>query len=258
MIDLSTLLEPPDRTIRGTLVIEALAPLSMSSSQPGSYYQTSQAPSRAMLLGMIENALGWHLGPTDRKAIQKSLVKQRKKAYRKTEWADAPWLSEEPTGSESGYVSLLGHHLVFDGVAEIPVTVGYDDLWARQQRDPGGRAFFQGSRRYDAALEPVINRSKQGKLSFGDRKENQTLSLDDLLLAPDEASVHYKSVRDRFPMYSNSPTPRGYVVPLGPYRVGASTTPALSDLIAEALADPAAPLYLGSNDGWVHASWEVL
>jgi CRISPR-associated protein Cas5 len=258
MIDLSILLEPPERTVRGTLVIEALAPLSMSSSQPGSYYQTSQAPSDAMLLGMIENALGWHLGPADRKTIHKHLVKRRKKEHRNTEWADAPWISGEPAGSESGYVSLLGHHLVFDGVTEIPVMLGYDDLWARQQRDPGGRAFFKGSRRYDAALEPIINRAKQGQLVFGDRKENKTLSLDELLRAPDDAAINYKSVRDRFPMFSISPTPRGYVVPLGPYRFGASTTPLVSDMIAKALADPAAPLYLGSNDGWVHATWEVL
>lgn len=257
MPDLSPLLDPPDRTVRGVLHIEALAPLSMVSAQPGSYFQTSQAPSDAMLLGMIENALGWHLGPTDRKSIQKSLTKQRKKAHRKTEWADAPWLSDEPTGSESGYVSLLGHHLVFDGMAEIPVTVGYDDLWARLAHRSDD--FFGGSRRYDARLEEAVSliRAKDVKLVSKSAATHAEPEDFERGIQPDD-SVFQGAMKPQFPYYYVSPTPRGYVLPLGPYRFGASTTPALSDLISEALADPAAPLYLGSNDGWIHASWEVL
>ena len=257
MYDLSFFLEPPERTVRATLTVEALAPLSMVSSQPGSYYQSAQAPSDVMLLGMIENALGWHLGFNDRRTVRRSLQKQAKRVHRKSEWASSPWLADDPTGSDSGFVSLLGHHLAFDGLREIPPMLSYDDLWARQQRDPGGRVFFNGSRRYDAAIESAITRSKQGTLSFGDRKEHETLSVEELLSAPDESSVHYKSVRRRFPMYAISPTPRGYIVPLGAYRFGASTTPAVADLIGTALDDPAAPLYLGSNDGWVEARWEV-
>ncbi|MEM1044342.1 MAG: hypothetical protein AAGI91_17170 [Bacteroidota bacterium] len=251
-------LEPPERTVRGELVVEALSPLSMVSAQPGSYYRGATAPSDAMLLGMLENALGWHLGPIDRKAALKSLRKQAKKAHSKTEWADSPWLADDPMGSDSGFVSLLGHHLAFDGLREIPQTLSYDDLWARLQRDPDGRTFFNGSRRYDARIESAITRAKQGRLSFGDRSAHETLSPDEVVRAPDESPVHYKSLRGRFPTYSVSPTPRGYVVPLGEYRFGASATPDVADLLAAALEDPAAPLYLGSNDGWVDARWEVL
>lgn len=251
-------LDPPERTVRGDLVIEALTPLSLVSAQPGSYYQSATAPSDAMLLGLLENALGWHLGPVDRKAALKGLRKQARKAHRKTEWTGSPWLTDDPTGSDSGFVSLLGHHLAFDGLREIPPVLGYDDLWARLQRDPDGRIFFNGSRRYDARIESAITRSKQGRLSFGDRSKHETLEPEDVVDAPDESFIHYKSLRGRFPMYSVSPTPRGYVVPLGEYRFGASATPAVASLIGEALADPAGPLYLGSNDGWVDARWEVL
>ena len=255
-MDLSFYLDPPERTAHGTLVVEALAPLSLVSAQPGSYYQSAPAPTPAMLLGMVENALGWHLCSSARKAALKSLQKQAKKQHRKTEWTGSPWITEDPTGSDSGYVSLLGHHLAFDGLREVPSVLSYDDLWARLQRDPGGRSFFGGSRHYDAALETVITRSKKGDLEFGDRSVHQTLSPAKLETAPSDSKVHYKSVRGHFPMYGVSPTPRGYVVPLGAYRFGASTTPALARRIAEALRDPAAPLYLGSNDGWVDARWE--
>lgn len=149
-MDFSFFLCPPERTVHGTLVVRALAPLSLVSGQPGSYYQTAQAPSDVMLLGMIENALGWHLGPTDRKAVRRALQEQAKKVYRKSEWADSPWLTEEPPGSESGFVSLLGHHLAFDGLREIPPTLSYDDLWARQAHRADD--FFGGSRRYDYQL----------------------------------------------------------------------------------------------------------
>ncbi|MEO0743508.1 MAG: hypothetical protein AAF089_18150 [Bacteroidota bacterium] len=259
-MDLSFYLSPPERTVRADLVVEALAPLSLVSAQPGSYYQSAPAPSEVMLLGMIENALGWHLGYDDRKAALASLQKQAKRAHSKSEWAGSPWLTAKPKEllSDSGYLPLLPHHLAFDGLREIPPVLGYDDLWARQQRDPEGRVFFNGSRRYDATIESAITRSKQGHLSFGDRSQHETLDPREVVAAPDGALIHYKSVRSRFPQYSVSPTPRGYVVPLGVYRFGVSTTPAVSDLIAAALDDPAAPLYLGSNDGWVDAQWEVL
>ena len=255
-MDLSFFLEPPERTIYGSLVVRALAPLSLVSAQPGSYYQSAQAPSDAMLLGLIENALGWHLGSSDRKAALRNLQKQAKKAHRKTEWADSPWLSDEPTGSDSGFVSLLGHHLAFDGLREIPPTLGYDDLWARQAHRADD--FIGGSRRYDARLERTVNllRSKEVKLtSKGAATHADAESLARGVEPGD--SVFQGAMKPQFPYYYVSPTPRGYVVPLGAYRFGASTTPAVSSLISAALDDPAAPLYLGSSDGWVDARWEV-
>ena len=251
-------LDPPERTVRGELVIEALAPLSMVSAQPGSYYQGATAPSDAMLLGMLENALGWHLGPTDRKAALKSLRKQAKNAHRTTEWADSPWLTDDPTGSDSGFVSLLGHHLAFDGLREIPATLSYDDLWARQAHRADD--FWGGSRHYDARLEDVVGRVRSGDVKLATSKATAT-HIDPESVASGVKSgdsVAQQALKPQYPYYYVSPTPRGYVVPQGVYRFGASATPAVSELLAAALDDPAAPLYLGSNDGWVDARWEVL
>ena len=256
-MDLSFFLDPPERSVRADLVVEALAPLSLVSAQPGSYYQGAPAPSDAMLLGLLENALGWHLGPADRKAAIKSLRKQAKKVHRKTEWAGSPWLTDDPTGSDSGFVSLLGHHLAFDGLREIPPVLGYDDLWARQAHRSDD--FWGGSRRYDARLEDVVTKLRAGDVKLTSKGKATHADLESVERGVEAGeTVFQTALKPRFPYYYTSPTRRGYVVPLGAYRFGASTTPAVSDLIGEALADPAAPLYLGSNDGWVDARWEVL
>lgn len=256
MPDLSFLLDPPDRSIRGTLVVQALAPLSLVSAQPGSYYQTAQAPTDAMLLGMIENALGWHFGPSDRRTLRRSFQSQARKTHRTSEWADSPWMTDEPTGSESGYVSLLGHHFVFDGLREIPPTLSYDDLWARQAHRSDD--FIGGSRRYDARLEQTINLLRAGEVTLTSKGAATHADAESVArgVVPGD-SIFQGALKSQFPYYYVSPTPRGYVVPQGVYRFGASTTPTVSELIAEALCDPAAPLYLGSNDGWVEARWEV-
>lgn len=257
-MDLSFYLDPPDRSEQGTLVVRALAPLSLVTGQPGSYYAGAAAPSTPMLLGMIENALGWHLGPTDRKAALKGLQKQAKAAHRKTEWAQSPWITEAPSGSESGFVSLLGHHLAFDGLRELPPTMAYDDLWARQAHRADD--FWGGSRRYDARLEGVVGMLRSKEVTTAASKASATHADTESVVrgaAPGD-TVFQTALKPHFPYYYVSPTPRGYVVPLGEYRFGASATPAVAALVAGALDNPAAPLYLGSNDGWVDTRWEAL
>jgi CRISPR-associated protein Cas5 len=259
MIDLSFFLDPPERTVRGVLTIEALAPLSMVSAQPGSYYRSSPAPTDVMLYGLLENALGWHLDAATRKTLFKTLQKQAKQIHGKSGWKDSAWLSTTPTGSDSGYVPLLGFHLAFDGTRDLPAVTSYDDLWARQAHRDDDKNFVGGSRHYDSSLEDVVTRLKDdGDLAFG------TLSSDITTLeqidagVPDKSSVWPKALKPRFPYYFVSPTPREYVIPHEPYRFVATATPAVAEQIAAALDDPSSPLYLGSNDGWVEASWTVL
>lgn len=257
MPDFSFFLEPPERTVRGLLTVEALAPLSMVAAQPGYYYRSNPAPTDAMLYGLLENALGWHFGAAERKSVLKALQKQAKRLHRKSEWRNDPWLTDAPEGSDSGYTPLLSHHIVFDGVRDLPPVESYDDLWARQaHRDDD---FWGGSRHYDAGLEPLVTllKSKEVKLTSKGEATHATLEQVDSGVAPGD-TVFQTAMKARFPYYFVSPTPREYVVPQGPYRFVASTTSAVSDLVSAALDDPAAPLYLGSNDGWVEARWEVL
>lgn len=67
------------------LEIKPLAPLSMATDIPGSYYKTLKSPDKKMLCGLIENILGWHIDLSDRKKVikeLKSVREKQKKGYR--------------------------------------------------------------------------------------------------------------------------------------------------------------------------------
>jgi CRISPR-associated protein Cas5 len=255
-IHLKFFTEPPKLSVQATLQIEALAPLSMVAAQPGAYYRSQPAPTDFMLYGLLENALGWHLPETVRKEVMDSLKKLAKKATKKqTEWADSDWVSSKPMASpEAGFVSLLQYHVRFEGL-EQPVPVDtFDDLWSQQLRDTG-RSFFGGSRNYDASLSDLMTRVRRGEIEFGDKAIHQALSEAELQTVQTGAKIKYKSVRSRFPQYYVRPGIREYVIPRAPYQFRLLTTPTVSALLEAAFADPAAPLYIGSNDGWVDVNY---
>lgn len=54
-IDLSILKKLPELQTQAVLVIRPLAPLSMVSELPGSFYKTMKYPSKKMLCGLFEN-----------------------------------------------------------------------------------------------------------------------------------------------------------------------------------------------------------
>ena len=271
-LDLSFYLEPPEPTVSGTLVLEALAPLSMVSAQPGTYFRTETTPPAAMIYGLLENALGWHFPLAQRKDILKGLAKTAKKKYRKnTEYKDHPWLSGKPrTSSKSGYFTLLQYHLSFGDIGADAGAMVYDDLWSMHLRDTGMN-FPGGSRHYDSRLETFISTLRTSTSTFkkldkseakqraaekyelGDRKEFSTIPLDEVY-SLEERKLNPKSFREGYPMYYVSPKKRGFVEPSAPYRVPYRTTPGVQSLLEATLPSPTAPLYLGTSEGWVSAS----
>lgn len=270
-IDLSFYLEPPQLDTATDLQLEGLAPLSLVSDQPGSYFRSAVAPSAHMILGMLENALGWHFDDQARNALFKSLtrlVRKGKNDY--PEFQEHPWFSGATDSANSSYRSLLQFHIELTPLELPPIEVQYDDLWSMLLRD-NGINFIGGSRHYSGWLEDIINLSKRedreqaprrtGKhptyVSFGDRKEYVKLSLEELKNL-DRGLVNTTSLSPYFPMYYSSPRKRGYVLPAAVYKYRLQTTEKLAALLLEALQDPAAPLYLGTNDGWIEAKMETL
>lgn len=263
-MDVSFFFEPPEHIVSGILQIEALAPLSMASGHPGSYYQSLRTPTPHMLYGMLENALGWHFAEDIRKELYKELQKRAKKEMKSQ--AKLPWLATLPEASDSKYFSFLQHHLEFEPTLFEPNSITYDDLWSQNLRD-SGRSFFGGSRHYDASLENTINRVRRKTLEFGDRTGFEDVKPEDLDALPDGGKVKYTIIRHLFPQYYASlPTVREYVEPVREHKkVGEldylfrfHTTQKVLDMLTEALENPEAPLYLGSNDGWVHATIETV
>ncbi len=237
-LSLKILESPPQFSTVAILTVEALAPLSMVAKMPGKYYRSQPAPTDEMLYGMLENALGWHIAEKDRDTLIRHLQKKHEKTARE---------------SGVGYQSLLQFHLRF-GVSQMPHVMHYDDYWSQHL---SGSSFVGGSREYDARAIPLMNAIAAKQVIVNDRAEAGKDP--DLLTTfqPGQA-VHLNVLRPYFPQYYISPTPREYVVPSSSYRYRVETSEELAQIIAEAIENPTAPLYLGSNDGWVDAQWRVM
>lgn len=259
-LDLSFYKDAPDLSAKAELTIEALAPLSMVSSQPGTYFRSELAPTRHMILGMLENALGWHFHKDLRNDLRKALSKQAKQNKQVAkDYKDSNWLKGVLSSSGSSFESLLDHHVELS-LKEAPETMGYDDLWSMHLHDKGGN-FLGGSRAYDAAIEALITATKSNdegvKVEFGDRKGFDRMTLSEALQKRG-AKINVAAIREAFPQYYVSPKKRGYVIPQGEYVFDISTTGALAQILDESLSNPRAPLYLGSNDGWVDVKWKLV
>ncbi len=221
------------------LTVDALAPLSMVAKMPGKYYRSQSAPTSEMLYGLLENALGWHLSEKDRNEIIKILQRRHGKT------AEA---------SGVGFKSVLQFHLRFGlGLTTVPETVlRYDDYWSQHLRT-GGLEFFGGSREHDAKLIPLVNAAAEKRVALTDSGGVRDEEV--IIKFKEGDKINLSVVRPFFPRYYVTPTPREYVIPSAAYQYRVETSEAIASTLASAFEDPAAPLYLGSNDGWVEATW---
>ena len=235
-MNFSFFLEEPQFSIRGKVAIDALSPLSMVSSLPGKYYRSQREPTPQMLYGLIENALGWHISDKERKEIEKKLKMK---------------FGTELEKSGVGFVSILQFHLRFS-TSVVPPLLHYDDLWAQHLK---GGSFLGGSRNYDNQAIKIMNAERAKRIAIDD-KGASSKDADKLHNFQDGDKVHVNVVKPYFPQYYVSPTPREYVIPQGEYIFVAETSESLAGMIKNAFENPSAPLYLGSNDGWVEARWE--
>lgn len=235
-LDFSFLAKESDFLTRGKIIIDVLAPLSMVASLPGKYYRSQREPTPQMLYGLIENALGWHISDVERKELEKKL----KKKY-----------GRELEKSGVGFVSVLQFHLRFT-TSLIPPLLHYDDLWAQHLK---GGSFIGGSRNYDSRAIKIMNAERGKKVAINDLGGSSKDS-DKLHNFEENDKIHVNVVKPYFPQYYVSPTPREYVIPQGEYVFVIETTETLAKMLKSAFENPAAPLYLGSNDGWVEARWE--
>lgn len=243
-MDFSFLLEPPDFSEKKLLIIEPLTPLSMVAGLPGKYYRSQSEPTNIMLWGMLENALGWHIDYRERNELLKKIKKK---------------LNVEPMSSGLGYTSILQHHVKISK-EEIPSirseSFHYDDLWSQHLK---GASFVGGSRNYSKEAIPLMN-------ALGMYKDSDKITIGDTGKAdknPTKLSqfekgdtIHMNVLRPYFPQYYVSPTPREYVVPNRLFAYSVQSSSFLLDMIHAAIQDPSAPLYLGSNDGWVEVRME--
>jgi len=225
-MDLSILFERPEKDKQALLTIEPLAPLSIVSTLPGSYYKSLDIPTKANLCGLFENVLGWHIGSKDRSKIFKKVKQVYKKSFKINEF--------NVETSAVGYTSLLGH--LFE--VELPfcpvIITRYDDLWTQQLKHDDARH-----------LKGTAN------LSYHLIKEKRKLLTDDKGKISDKTYTDFlKENNSNFPMYYTSPTTREFIVLEGNYQIKLSMSSYLFEALEQSLKESNLA-YLGTNEGWV-------
>lgn len=237
-LDLSILEKAPEPNLKVILEIEPLAPLSMVSELPGSYYKTLKSPDKKMLCGLFENILGWHIDLADRKSIIKELIKLRNIQGKKN-----PQVKFIDKTKGSTFSPLLMDYFEII-LSVIPETRFYDDLWSKAYR------------RSDAVVHPkgtfnlsynLISLKRELK-----RSEKNPKQIDDTTL-----EKFFKDNIEQYPLYYSTPTTREYVFAKGKYEIQIKIDSDLYNILLNRLLSENIG-YLGNSEGWVDIKFREL
>jgi CRISPR-associated protein Cas5 len=233
-IDLTLLKEIPQLTIQAELRIEPLAPLSMVSEMPGSFYKTLKQPSQKMVCGLIENVLGWQFDWKDRKLILDDLKKMRKKQKKE--------LPNYVSGST--YIPLLMDYMKIEGSTEIELSeiCFFDDYWSRCYRRSDSHKHINGCRYMDASIiNPMHER-------FNIIDNNELFKVNE---KTSEKDAWFKKNISSFPMYYSIPTIREYIDFKGFYIIHILMDEKLYNMLNIEIENSNIG-YLGNSEGWIN------
>ena len=226
-INISILEKKPELTEKVTIQIEPLAPLSMVSDLPGSFYKSLKSPNKKMLCGLFENLLGWHFSINHRTAIQKELIKIRKK--QKVEY------SKLQQGST--YIPLLMEYFEIE-LTTVPPHFMYNDLWSKAYRRADADVHPKGTQNISYKLIP-IKRSKKR-----DAKKPKQIASEELLKI-------FLENTGKFPLFYSTPTSREYVALQSPVKLNINIDHTLLKMLEIAINNNNQP-YLGNSEGWIN------
>lgn len=251
--DLSELIPTKEGRESTLLRIRMLAPVSMVSEIPGSYYKTGVKPSKHHLCGLFENLLGWHISKLDREAIFKDLQKAFKKATKED-------LKKAPSGS--GYLPLVYHLFDVDPLVVSPRPEYFDDYWKKMFRRSDDKIYgthAKGTPNLDFELIPEKRKLK--------KKDNSHL-IDDKALGE-----FFGENMGGFPFFYSTTAVREYLYPASMFETEAqlpngflnssdfllklSIEKPFLQMLQNAL-EASQLAYLGTSDGWVEINIEAL
>lgn len=233
-IDLSILKNSQYSKVKATLEIRPLAPLSMVSEMPGSFYKTLQYPSKKMLCGLFENMLGWHFDKNIRIEIFNDMAKMRKR--------HKLIIKKDQFEQGSTYLPLLMEYFdISDKVSlkEFKSVFNYSDLWNRGYRRSDSNKHLNGCRNIDISL--VAEKARlYDEWSDLSSKEAEA-----------KKDNWFKKNIGKIPCFYTSPTNREYValdaVVSMPLLMDSRLFGMLSKRIEESNLG-----YLGNSEGWVN------
>jgi len=230
-IDLTILQKEPELNSRAKLIIEPLAPLSMVADMPGSFYKSLRSPNKKMLCGLFENLLGWHIDIADRAAIQKDLIKLRKKQK----------ISYNKPQSGSTYIPLLYEYFNIEMVT-IPPALHYNDLWSKAYRRSDTHKHIGGIRYMDGDFIKPWNKM------ISDIENDEESSSKEKINQLDQS---FKEHIGKFATYYSSPTPREYIIIQDPLEINLLVDNKVLEDIQESVSINNA-MYLGNSEGWIN------
>lgn len=239
-INIEILKNKPLLDASAILYVCPLAPLSMVSDMPGSYYKTLRKPDKKMLCGLFENLMGWHFDSADRKQLYKELKQIRKK--QKVDFKD--------NYIGSTYQPLLMEYFEIEGDIEIDKFKGvcfYDDLWSRCFRRADSNKHINGCRNADYR---IIAQKYQ---TFREIDNTDLKSAD----KEKEKDNWFKKNIGSYPYYYSSPTKREYIFIDGVFKLKLSMNKNLLLLLTQNVQSNNIG-YLGNNEGWVDIKIESL
>ncbi len=236
-VDIKILKEPPKITEKVILEIEPLAPLSMVSDLPGSFYKSLKSPNKKMICGLFENILGWHIDIADRKIIQKDLIKERQKGIKDKNKKKEIKTHIESFQSGSTYIPLLYEYFEV-GLPVLPEMISYNDLWSKAYRRSDADVHPKGTVNISYELIPEKRRRPRDEKN---PKKIAAIELFDI----------YKNNNGAFPLYYSTPVNREYVYCTGKILVGIDINTKLLKLLKEVLKKNNA-CYLGNSEGWIN------
>ena len=234
-INLDILFQKPEKTVKTMLTIEPLAPLSMVSTMPGSFYKTLAEPSKFHLCGALENTLGWHFEDKDRKAIQKRVNKFYEKVLK---LSNPEWFS-----SEVGFLPITHHLFEILPLKVLPAVTFYKDLWKQMRKRSDGYSHPNGTMNMSYEIIPL-------KMDLA-RTEKGTVTNDAI-------TEFYKENIGKYPMYYTSAGNREFVlITEGMYRYNLLMTEGFYNALEIAISENNLA-YLGTNEGWVNLKIQKL
>lgn len=235
-IDIPILKEEPLKDVKAKLIIEPLAPLSMVSELPGSYYKSQMYPTKKMICGLFENILGWHFDLETRTKILKDLQKTRKKQKMAVDYKSFI--------QGSTYIPLLYEFFEVNRPPQIDSFVSsctYDDYWSRLYRRADSHLHINGIRFMDAStihsLTEAFNKIDSDN-NVGTNVKNQ------------QKTKWFQENIGKFAQYYSSPTKREYLHLEGVFCYDMKVNSRLFKILYKACAENNIG-YLGNNEGWV-------
>ena len=233
-IDLSILKKLPELQKQAVLTIRPLAPLSMVSELPGSFYKTMKYPSKKMLCGLFENMLGWHFDNKLRLEIFKDMVKARKKQKIN--------LKKEQFIHGSTYLPLLIDYFDISrniSLKEFKSMFNFSDLWNKGYRRSDSNKHMNSCRNIDVSLVA--------------ERYNLFTNWKDLPSKESESKKDewFKNNIGKIPCFYTSPTPREYICLDAVMEIPLVLDVNFAELLL-AEAKISNICYLGNSEGWVN------